>query len=114
MSELTERLRRIAEKNRNARHEYQILDTSDELDEAADEIERLQSIVDRLPKDALRNPVAPGAILASTFGSSVQEPREVVEVRKGGWRFGNSNWYHEGDPTRLCYPTTEDAERAVA
>ena len=41
MSELTERLRRIALHNRNARHEYDLLDTSDELEEAADEFDRL-------------------------------------------------------------------------
>jgi hypothetical protein len=52
MSELTERLRRIALLNQNARHEYDILDTSEEMEEAADEIERLAAIVDRLPKTA--------------------------------------------------------------
>jgi hypothetical protein len=50
MSELSDRLRRIAEHNRSARHECDVKCTDDELDEAADELERLQREVERLRK----------------------------------------------------------------
>jgi Na+/phosphate symporter len=76
MSEFTERLRRIALHNRNARHEYDILDTSDELEEAADEIERLTAIVDTLRPEA-------------GFGQVFDDYVETVAIVTEYWKAGS-------------------------
>lgn len=80
--------------------------------QAADEIERLQAIVNRLPKDAEGNPVTPECELVATHYQHICQPRRVCEIRAGGWRFYGSSWYEQGDKNRLCYRTREAAEAA--
>jgi hypothetical protein len=79
---------------------------------AADAIDRLQATIDRLPKDADGNPVTPEDELVSTHYGTIQRPRRVCEIRAGGWRFYGSNWYEQGDAGRLCYGSTDAAEKA--
>jgi hypothetical protein len=62
-------------------------------------MDRLQAIVDRLPKTADGVPIAPGASVWAWMGDAGIVETEIQRVGKGGW-------------FDACYSTREAAEKA--
>lgn len=80
-------------------HKPILRDCSDALMQAADEIERLRAIVDRLPKTADGVPIYPGMTVWALIPGLEISDAEVQVVGIGGvWRY--------------CYSTREAAEKA--
>jgi hypothetical protein len=99
MSELSDRLRLIADTNRHAQHEDEFLSAADECDEAAAELDRLQAIVDRLPKYRDGTPWTPDS---KGYTDSPCVPVVSWSIR------AKESWHRIGD----CWPTREAAEKA--
>ena len=75
--------------------------TCAKLQEAEQKIERLQAIVDRLPKTADGVPIVPGMEVWSWMGDAGLMSTEITRIGKGGW-------------FAACYSTREAAEKARA
>ena len=109
MSELSKLARDTANRNRAARWPEDLDSAEDILEELADEIERLQAIIDKLPKTADGVPVVPGMRLWSSYnngrdvtGFSTCDGRLVEIIFKDG--FDRCTWAH--------YSTREAVQKA--
>ena len=102
MSELSKLARDTANRNRAARWPEDLDSAEDILEELADEIERLQAIVDKLPKTKDGVSVVPKV-------DKVHHPRYAYP----GIVIGSyAGWMHNIESISDCYSSREAAEKA--